>query len=181
MLRRRLVPEAICTWKPDAWIGYGDGVAVLAKLSYAERGRSPSNALVIWKLAISKHRYVVEPGGTGQVNVTTISKLIDDGKSSAFAGAAVKIALAGGNYREEWAESGEQGTRVHGYMENLPARQAHRLPTWRGRIRQGAQAVHHGRKTRELIIPPEFVVVSPEHGLRRSWRPLCLGSSPMAK
>ena len=37
-----LSPRPICTWKPDAWIAMGDGVAVLAKLSYAERGRSPS-------------------------------------------------------------------------------------------------------------------------------------------
>lgn len=72
------------------------------------------------ELALEKHKYVVQPGGKPQVNITTISKLMDiDGKSSAFAGSAVKITKAGGDYRREWKESGELGTRVHGYCENF--------------------------------------------------------------
>jgi len=63
------------------------------------------------------HRYVWTPGGAPGVNVTTISGLMDDGKSSAFAGSAVKITKAGGDYRAEWREKGERGTRVHGYIE----------------------------------------------------------------
>ena len=51
------------------------------------------------------------------VNVTAISGLLDDGKSGAFAGAAVKLTKAGEDYRQTWKASGERGTRVHGYCE----------------------------------------------------------------
>ena len=115
------------------------------------------------ELALKKHKYVTEPGGTGQVNVTTISKLIDDGKSSAFAGAANKITLAGGDYRKEWKESGEQGTRVHGYMENfLLDKPIDYRPGEEGFVK--ALRLFITEEDPQLIIPPEFVVVSPEHG-----------------
>ena len=53
------------------------------------------------------------------VNVTAISGLLDDGKSGAFAGAAVKLTKEGLNYREEWKASGERGTRVHGHVDDF--------------------------------------------------------------
>ena len=115
------------------------------------------------QLALEKHSYVVEPGGKGQVNITTIAKLVDDGKSSAFAGAANKITLAGGDYRKEWKESGEQGTRVHGYMENfLLDKPIDYRPGEEGFVK--ALRLFITEEDPQLIIPPEFVVVSPEHG-----------------
>lgn len=62
------------------------------------------------------HKYKLLSGEVA-VNVTAISGLMDDGKSGAFAGAAVKLTLAGKNHREEWKASGERGTRVHGHCE----------------------------------------------------------------
>lgn len=53
------------------------------------------------------------------VNVTAISGLLDDGKSGAFAGAAVKLTKEGLNYRDEWKASGERGTRVHGHVDDF--------------------------------------------------------------
>lgn len=67
------------------------------------------------ELALNKHKYRLD--GVDLVNVTAISGLLDDGKSGAFAGAAVKLTKEGLNYRDEWRESGERGTRVHGHVE----------------------------------------------------------------
>ena len=53
------------------------------------------------------------------VNVTAVSSLLDDGKSGAFAGAAVKLTKEGEDYRAVWKASGERGTRVHGYCESF--------------------------------------------------------------
>lgn len=68
------------------------------------------------ELAFEKHDYRLF--GKSLVNVTAISGLLDDGKSGAFAGAAVKLTKDGKNYREEWKRSGERGTRIHGYCES---------------------------------------------------------------
>jgi hypothetical protein len=68
-------------------------------------------------LALDKHKYVTRPGGTPGVNVTAISGLLDDGKSGAFAGSAVKLTKAGIDYRAEWKAKGERGTRVHAHCE----------------------------------------------------------------
>ena len=114
------------------------------------------------ELALEKHKYVVEPGGKPQVNITAIAKLIDDGKSSAFAGAAVKITKAGGDYRSEWKESGEQGTRVHGYFENfLLNKPINYRPGEEGFVKALVGFIE--AEDPQLIIDPEFVVVSP-HG-----------------
>lgn len=69
-----------------------------------------------------RHKYRLD--GQELVNVTSISGLLDDGKSSAFAGAAVKLTREGKNYRDEWKASGERGTRVHGYCEAFLSGQA---------------------------------------------------------
>jgi hypothetical protein len=66
--------------------------------------------------AAEKHRYRWLDG-TPLINVTAISNLLDDGKSAAFAGAAVKLERQGVNYREEWNARAEIGTRVHGHCE----------------------------------------------------------------
>jgi hypothetical protein len=63
------------------------------------------------------HRYRLD--GADLINVTAISGLLDDGKSGAFAGAAVKLTKAGEDYRATWKASGERGTRVHGYCESF--------------------------------------------------------------
>jgi hypothetical protein len=56
--------------------------------------------------------------GTPLVNVTAISGLMDlNGKSSAFAGAAVKLTKAGENYRSVWSEKAKRGSRIHAHME----------------------------------------------------------------
>ena len=47
------------------------------------------------ELALNKHKYRLD--GVDLVNVTAISGLLDDGKSGAFAGAAVKLT-------KEWPE-----------------------------------------------------------------------------
>ena len=64
-----------------------------------------------------KHKYRL-PNGEIAVNVTTISGLLDDGKSGAFAGAAVKLTREGKNYREEWSTKADRGSRVHGHLED---------------------------------------------------------------
>lgn len=69
--------------------------------------------------AIVSHKYALEPGGPPVVNVTAISELVDDGKSGAFAGAAVKLTKQGKNYRDEWKTKGERGSRVHAHMESF--------------------------------------------------------------
>ena len=66
--------------------------------------------------AVVKHKYRLLSGDVA-VNVTAISGLLDDGKSGAFAGAAVKLTKAGENYREVWKAKGERGSRVHGHCE----------------------------------------------------------------
>lgn len=115
-------------------------------------------------LALDAHKYVVEPGGKPQVNITAIAKLLDiGGKSSAFAGAAVKISKEGGDYRKIWKESGELGTRVHGYMENFMTGVAIDY-------QEGEAGYVHALETfikernPQNYIAPEFVVISPEHG-----------------
>src|ERR1039458_4114571 len=55
---------------------------------------------------------------TPLVNVTAISGCLDiDGKSSAFAGAAVKLTKAGLDHRAEWKAKSDRGTRIHAHME----------------------------------------------------------------
>ena len=66
----------------------------------------------------AKHKYKL-PNGEVAVNVTAISGLLDDGKSGAFAGAAVKLTKAGKNYRAEWSAKANRGTRVHGHLESF--------------------------------------------------------------
>lgn len=116
------------------------------------------------ELALNKHRYVAEPGGRGQVNITTISKLLDiNGKSSAFAGAAVKITKAGGDHRAEWKKSGELGTRVHGYMENfLLGKPINFRSGEEGFVTALERFI--GAEDPQLILDPEFIVVSSEYG-----------------
>lgn len=63
------------------------------------------------------HKYTLD--GKALVNVTAVSGLLDNGKSAAFAGAAVKLTKEGLNYRDEWRERGERGTRVHGHCESF--------------------------------------------------------------
>ena len=62
------------------------------------------------------HKYRLHDGRVA-VSVTAISGLLDDGKSAAFAGAAVNLARQGLNYRKEWDAKAERGTRVHTHME----------------------------------------------------------------
>lgn len=64
----------------------------------------------------ARHRYRL-PSGEVAVNVTTISGLLDDGKSGAMAGAAVKLTKAGADYRAEWRAKADAGTRVHAVCE----------------------------------------------------------------
>lgn len=65
-----------------------------------------------------KHKYVTSPGGAPGINVTTVSGLLDDGKSGAMAGAAVRLTKTGYNYRAEWAAKRDAGTRVHAVCED---------------------------------------------------------------
>ncbi len=64
------------------------------------------------------HKYKL-PNGEIAVNVTAISGLMDDGKSGAMAGSAAKITTKGGDYRAEWREKMNRGTRVHGHCESF--------------------------------------------------------------
>lgn len=64
-----------------------------------------------------RHKYRL-PNGEIAVNVTAISGYIDDGKSGAMAGAAVKITKAGGDYRAEWRAKADRGTRIHTHTED---------------------------------------------------------------
>ncbi len=66
----------------------------------------------------NKHKYRL-PNGDIAINVTAISGLMDDGKSGAFAGAAVKLTKAGENYRAVWSAKANRGTRVHGHLESF--------------------------------------------------------------
>jgi hypothetical protein len=65
-----------------------------------------------------KHKYRL-PSGEIAINVTAISGLMDDGKSGAFAGAAMKLRDQGLNYREVWKAKADRGTRVHGHLESF--------------------------------------------------------------
>jgi len=49
-------------------------------------------------MALDKHKYRLHDGRVA-VNVTAISSLLDDGKSGAFAGAAVNLWMKGLNHR----------------------------------------------------------------------------------
>lgn len=71
--------------------------------------------------ALTKHKYTLN--GQPLINVTAISGLLDDGKSGAFAGAAVKLTKEGVNYREEWKSRAERGTRVHSHCESFLRRE----------------------------------------------------------
>lgn len=64
------------------------------------------------------HKYKLLNGDVA-INVTAISGLMDDGKSGAFAGAAVKLAREGKNYREEWKAKAERGSRIHAHLESF--------------------------------------------------------------
>jgi len=56
--------------------------------------------------------------GTEVINVTTISEILDMGKSRGFAAAARNLTREGKSYEHEWSEKGERGTRVHGHLED---------------------------------------------------------------
>ena len=115
------------------------------------------------ELALRKHKYVTEPGGKPQVTITAVSGLLDiNGKSSAFAGAAVKITKEGGDYRAQWRESGERGTRIHRYCENfLLGKPIECREDEQGYVDALERFILE--KDPRNIIEPEFVVVSPEH------------------
>lgn len=60
-----------------------------------------------------RHRYRTMSGQMA-VNVTRITGLLDDdGKSSRMAGAAARLTREGKNYRKEWDEARDRGTRLH--------------------------------------------------------------------
>ena len=63
------------------------------------------------------HKYRL-PDGTVAVNVTTISDLLDNGKSGAFAGAATKLLREGKDYRKEWKDKADRGSRIHAHLES---------------------------------------------------------------
>lgn len=80
------------------------------------------------ELAAKKHLYRF--GTTPFPSVTRITGLLDDQKSFRMAGAAAKIAGAGGNYRAEWKAKADRGTRVHGNIEQwLDGEDAEMLPS----------------------------------------------------
>jgi len=105
-----------------------------------------------------KHKYVSSPGGKPNINVTSIAKLIDDGKSSAFAGSAVKITRAGGDYRAEWEASGARGTRVHRHFDRyLRGLEIDMLPEDKPLVLALEKFLIE--RDPEPMIEPEFVVV----------------------
>ena len=55
--------------------------------------------------------------GTPLVGVTTISGLLDDGKSGGMAGAAAKLTREGIDYRKDWDATRDLGTRCHAHAE----------------------------------------------------------------
>jgi len=64
-----------------------------------------------------RHRYRLSNGELAR-SVTAVSDgFVDDGKSRAFAYAAVNLAKQGKDFAAEWRESGQRGTRIHGHME----------------------------------------------------------------
>jgi len=62
------------------------------------------------------HRYRLLSGELA-VSVTTISGLMDDGKSMGFAYAATKLAADGLDFRTEWNARGARGTNIHSHLE----------------------------------------------------------------
>jgi hypothetical protein len=70
------------------------------------------------QFAESRHRYRDPRSGERVISVTSVVGAFDPSgnKLGAGAGAAVKIALAGGDYRKEWSDKASTGTRVHGYV-----------------------------------------------------------------
>jgi hypothetical protein len=75
----------------------------------------------------AQHRYRL-PSGEVAVNVTTISGLIDGGKSAAMAAAAAKLTRQGRDYRREWRDKARLGTRVHEVCEKWLRSQVEHLP-----------------------------------------------------
>jgi hypothetical protein len=68
--------------------------------------------------AESKHQYTDPRTGKRLVSVTSVVGAFDSGdKLGRGAAAAAKITAAGGDYRKEWDEKSDTGTRVHGYAE----------------------------------------------------------------
>ena len=127
---------------------------------------------------ISKHRYVVEPGGTGQgQRHDDLSKLIDDEEEFRRSLALPSRSLwLVGIAREEWAESGR-------------ARYCESTATWRtscstSPIDYRPMAEEGFVKALKLFITeedPQLIESRPSSSssrprarLRRSWRPLCL-------
>jgi hypothetical protein len=64
----------------------------------------------------ARHRYRL-PNGEVAINVTTISDLVDGGKSAAMAAAAAGLTRQGRDYRQEWRDKADLGTRVHKVCE----------------------------------------------------------------
>lgn len=64
----------------------------------------------------AKHKYRLLNGDIA-VNVTTISGLVDDGRSGGMAYVAAKLTKQGLDYRQEWDAKRDAGTRTHGYCE----------------------------------------------------------------
>jgi acylphosphatase len=70
------------------------------------------------QFAKSRHRYTDPRTGERVIGVTSIAGAFDDGnKIGAGAGAAVKLERAGIDYRREWQNKKELGSRVHGYAQ----------------------------------------------------------------
>lgn len=65
--------------------------------------------------AALRHKYRLN--GVALINVTGVTGLLDDDKSSKMAGAAAKITRAGADYKAEWAAKRDRGTRVHASCE----------------------------------------------------------------
>lgn len=63
-----------------------------------------------------RHRYRLLSGEIA-VNVTTISGILDMGKSGGMAGAAAKLTRQGQDYRAVWKSKADTGTRVHAVCE----------------------------------------------------------------
>lgn len=60
-----------------------------------------------------RHRYRL-PNGDVAISVTSICRLLDDGKSMGFAHAAVKL---GPDFKKEWDAKAERGSRLHAHFE----------------------------------------------------------------
>ena len=64
----------------------------------------------------ARHKYRL-PSGDVAINVTAVSGCLDLGKAAGMAGAAAKLTKAGLDYRAEWREKADTGTRVHAVCE----------------------------------------------------------------